>query len=202
MASKVEKRKALLFQRLVAYIIDVLLITMLVSIVSIPFTNTKSLEKLEKKQQEIMIKYQEGKINSDTYFIEYSDVYYKMSRDTGFTTLITILLEVLYFVVFQLYNGGQTIGKKIMKIRIISDDGDLSMNQMIFRSFIANFILVNLVCFVILLFSSKNTYFVSSVLITCIQYLLVFISFIMVGRKKDGRAIHDKLVHTTVIRED
>jgi uncharacterized RDD family membrane protein YckC len=57
-------------------------------------------------------------------------------------SLITILIEVLYFVVFQLYNGGQTFGKKITKIKVVSESNDLTMNQMIFRSLLSNYILV------------------------------------------------------------
>ena len=115
-------------------------------------------------------------------------------------SLITIALNILYFVVYQLYNKGQTIGKKLMKIKIISTDGELFMNQMIFRAFIANFILVDLISFLFMLTKSKELYFYGTGIFQFIQYIIVIVSVFMIMFRKDGCSIHDKLVHTKVIR--
>ena len=196
------KRKALFFQRLVAFIIDMVLISFIAALISAPFTNADKLEKLEKKEIQILKDYTNEKIDSETYIINYTDVYYNISRTSGITSIAVIFLEVLYFVVYQLYKGGQTIGKKIMKIRVISKDGELSMNQMIFRSFISNFILMNIISFILMLFTKKSIYFYTNTIIGSIQYIIVIISIFMVMSKKNGCAIHDKLVHTEVIREN
>ena len=196
------KRKALFFQRLVAFIIDMILISFIAALITAPFTNSEKLEKLEKKEIQVLKDYTNEKIDSETYMINYSNVYYSISRVSGLTSLATIFLEVLYFVVYQLYKNGQTIGKKLMKIRVISKDGELSMNQMIFRSFISNFILMNIINFVLMLFTKKSIYFYASTTIGSIQYIIVIISIFMVMFKKNGCAIHDMLVHTEVIREN
>ena len=88
-----------------------------------------------------------------------------------------------------------------MKIRVISDDGDLSMNQMIFRAFIVNFILSNIINFALITFSSKDIYLGTSSCISMIQYIIMFISIIMLTTK-EGRTIHDRLVHTRVVKVD
>ena len=87
-----------------------------------------------------------------------------------------------------------------MKIKVISDDGELFVNQMIYRSLLSNFILMDLICFGLMLFSPKNIFFFGSVIVEFIQYIIVLISAIMIMRKNDGCAIHDKLAHTTVVR--
>lgn len=196
------KRKALFFQRLVAFIIDMVLISFIAALISAPFTNSEKLEKLEKKEIQILKDYTNEKIDSETYIINYTDVYYDISRASGITSIVVIFLEVLYFVVYQLYKNGQTIGKKIMKIRVISKDGELSMNQMIFRSFISNFILMNIISFILMLFTKKSVYFYANTIIGSIQYIIVIISIFMVMSKKNGCAVHDKLVHTEVVREN
>ena len=137
----------------------------------------------------------------EDYYISYSDVYYKTTRNTGIISIVTILFEITYFVVFQLYNKGQTLGKKIMKIRVVSNDGELFMNQMIYRSLLSNLILMHLLTFILMLFCPKNIFFVLSFSIEIIQYLIMFVSVIMISSKKSGCAIHDKLAHTKVIRE-
>ena len=143
----------------------------------------------------------QNEIDTEDFISKYVDIYYKLARDNGFVSLVSIFVGICYFVVYQTYNKGQTLGKKLLKIKVVSDDGDLFMNQMIMRSFLANFILINLISFLFMLFSDKYTYFYSSGVLELIQYIIVFISAIMIMFRKDGCSVHDLLVHTKVVRE-
>ena len=194
-----ELNRASFIRRLFAYILDYLLIVILVSLLSTPFTDVKKTEKIEKESTEIIEKYQKGEITADEYVQRYSSVYYNLNRNTGIMTFITIILGILYFVVLQLYNKGQTIGKKLLKIKVISDDGNLSMNQMIFRSLIANVILLNIINFALVIFTPKDIFMGVSVSVSMIQYIIMFISIIM-ATTKEGRTIHDRIAHTRVVK--
>ena len=194
-----ELKKASFVKRLCAYVIDYLLIVVLVSLISTPFTDVKKTEEISKESNEIIEKYQNNEITVDEYIERYTAVYYNLNRTTGVMTFITIIFGILYFVVFQLYNKGQTLGKKLLRIRVISDDGDLSMNQMIFRSLIANTILLNIINFGLVTFVSKNIFMGASVAISMIQYIVMFISIILATRE-DGRTIHDRIAHTRVVK--
>ena len=196
------QRKALFVQRLGAYIIDIIIVVLVTTLISSFFVDTEKLTKLQEQQTTITNDYVDQKISTSEYISSYSDIYYRMSKANGGMTLLTIFLEVLYFVVYQLYNGGKTIGKKLMKIKVVSNDGDLTMNQMIFRSFIANSIIFNIIGFALMLFGSKSVYFYANVVMGAIQYIVIIVSVIMIMSKKNGCAVHDKLVHTTVIREN
>ena len=103
------------------------------------------------------------------------DLTYTIARKNGFVSLITIVINILYFVVFQLYNKGQTIGKELMKIKVISDTDELTMNQMIFRSFIANSILLDIITFMFMLSNSRMTYFTGIAIFGTIQYTITHI---------------------------
>ena len=193
---------ALFVQRLVAFLIDVLLVSLIASFISAPFVNVEKISALEKKTSELMIQLQSEEISITDYSMQYIDIYYKLARYSGISSIIVIFLNVLYFVVFQVYNKGQTLGKKFVKIRVISENGELSYNQMIFRSFISNFILVDIIMFIFMIFSSKEIYFWATIVFQGLQYIVVFISIIMIMNHKDGRAIHDKIVQTKVLREN
>ena len=196
-----EVKKALFLQRFLAFIIDMFLISFIASLITTPFIDTDKTAKLEKESVELMEHLQDENVDYQEYVDQYISVYYKLTRATGIDTIVSILFSVLYFVVYQVLAKGQTFGKKLMKIRVVSKEGDLSFNQMIFRSFLSNFILVNLLSFIFMLFASKRVYFYVSGCFLMIQYAIVLISAVMIMNRKNGEAIHDKIAHTMVIRE-
>lgn len=196
-----ELKRGSFIRRIGAYIIDYVILVILISLISSPFVDTAKTKTIEKEANEIIEKYQSGEISSDEYIQRYSSVYYNLSRSTGVVTFFTIIIDVLYFIVFQLYNKGQTVGKVLLKIKVISEDGNLNMNQMIFRALIAYMILSNIINFALITFASKSIYTGVSICISMIQYIVMFISVIM-ATTKDGRTIHDRLTHTRVVKAD
>lgn len=202
MSKKTEtlENKALFIQRLVAFVLDILIITFVTSLIATPFVDLEKSNKLSNQSTEVMQKYIDREIDTKTYSIEFMNISYKLARNNGILSFITIILEILYFVVFQIYRNGQTLGKMLMKIKIVSENGELNMNQMIFRSLIANSILLNIITFTFMIFGSKDIYFYSTGIFGLIQYIIIIISVFMVMFRKDGCAIHDKLAHTNVVR--
>ena len=193
-----ELKRASFIKRLCAYAIDFLIILMVTSIITIPFTDSKEVLKIQDEANTIMEQYQAGEITPNEYLARYSDVYYKLGKESGITTFVEIIIGILYFVVLQLYNKGQTFGKKIMNIKVISNNGDLSMNQMIFRALICNTILLNIINFGFITFASKSVYTGVSSTLTMFQYVITFIS-ILLATTAEGRTIHDRLANTRVV---
>ncbi|MBQ9018807.1 MAG: RDD family protein [Bacilli bacterium] len=193
-----ELKKASFIKRLCAYAIDFLIILMATSILSIPFTDSEKVLEIQKETNTVLQQYQAGEIMPNEYLSRVSDVYYRLGRESGINTFIEIILGILYYVVFQLYNKGQTIGKKIMGIKIVSDTGDLSMNQMIFRAFISNTILLNIINFGFVTFAGRMVYTGVLSTFTMLQYVITFIS-ILLATTTEGRTIHDRIAHTRVV---
>ena len=193
--------KPLFFQRFIAFIIDFLLVTFASSLLSTPFVDTEKTAKIEEQIPQILERYTSGETTTQEYFLEYSNMYYQLSKNSGAVSIITLFLSVCYFVVFQFHHKGQTLGKKWMKIKVVSTDDKLNMDQMVFRSLIANFILVELIQFASLIFSPKSVYFYIAFGVEMIQYVIVIISVFMILFGREGLALHDKLAHTKVIKE-
>ena len=201
-ATKKEKKeeKALFIQRLFAFLLDVVLVSLVASLLVSPFLDTKTNSKYSEEATQIMENFTKGEITVQEYVEQYSVITYKIARNSGISSIVIIFLSVLYFVVFQIYNKGQTLGKRLAKIKIVSVEGELTMNQMIFRALLADFILLDIINFVFMLFSSKYVYFYGVTVFEVLQYLMVFASIIMVMFRSDGKAVHDKIVGTKVIK--
>lgn len=192
--------KVFLTQRLFAYFIDTLIVLLIASLLASPFVNSNKISNLEDKYFSLINDYTSNKIDDSQFNTDIVNVGYDLAVQNGMMTIINVIVGVLYFVVLQVKMGGQTLGKKIVNIKVISTDGDLNYNQMIFRSFIANSILLDIITVLLLIFSSRNTYFTGVIMFTSIQYLITFISLITILSSKRGLAVHDKLVHTRVVR--
>ena len=198
---KKKTKKAYFVQRLIAFLIDILLVYTITSIVAMPFVDTKESKKVNEEINEVLDQTTKQEITTREFADRNMDLSYRVARKNGIISLITLVMNILYFMVFQLYNKGQTIGKQIMKIRVKSDHGELTMNQMIFRAFIANSILLDLITFMFMLSNSRLVYFYGITTFSTLQYSITLISIFMILIRKDGCAIHDLLVHTKVVKE-
>ncbi len=195
--------KALFIQRIIAFFIDVILVAFVSSLVIFPFTDSESLEKLTNQNSTIANQYLSQEIDVNTYMNQSMDISYEIAKQSGLGTIITLIIYILYYVVFQFYNKGKTVGKQIMKIRIVStEEGELTLNQLLFRAFVINSILANTIILLFTIFGSKNVYSLSVTIFMAIQYVLMITSAIMIGYRKDGRGIHDLIAHTEVLQNE
>lgn len=195
-----KSKKALFIQRLIAFLIDSVIVVFAASLLSTPFINSGKITDLNNKSVELMEKYKAGKISNNEYLAEYMNITYDTAKNEGIVSLISVILGLIVFVIIPLYKKGQTIGKRILRIKIVSDTGELTMNQLIFRSFIANSVLINLISVILMMFLSKNNYFYCYGLFIIIQYVITALSVFLIMCRKDGKAVHDLLVKTQVVK--
>ena len=195
--------KALFVQRFLAFLLDIVLVSVVASFISYPFLDMDSIQKLNESSVEVMENYTNGKIDEKEYFNESSTISYELARKQGVNTLVIIFLNILYFVVYQIKNNGQTLGKQILKIRVVdSSNRDLSMNQMIFRALIINSILLDMISFGVLIFANQSSYFYGVSFLAFIQFCILSVSTFMIMFGKDKRGLHDLVAHTDVVRCD
>ena len=119
-------------------------------------------------------------------------------------SIIEIVVIILYFTLFPLLFDGQTIGKKICKIKLSSDKGKLTFGPLLIRvlfyPIFTNIILYTtlsniLTLFCVILFKGK-IYFYSNLIISIIATIYSYIDILFMINK--DVSIHEKLSHTKV----
>lgn len=196
-----EDNRASFKSRFLAYLIDFVIIFFIAGLIIIPFSSNVSNDDLDKDLKNEINLYYDGEISANDLMIFEKNYTYSIARSEGLITIITVLVELLYFVILQFYMKGKTIGKKICKIKVISNNGELSVNQLLFRSLIIDSILLQLIEFILMLFAGKDGYFYGLLIFEIIQYSIIIISFIMIISRDDKKGIHDMICDTSVVKE-
>ncbi|MCI8346340.1 MAG: RDD family protein [Bacilli bacterium] len=197
---KIEKIYANFWQRLCAFIIDMFLISLVTSLITQPFIHSNNLQTLSNEVIDTLEQYQKKKIDINTYINRTVDISYDMARERGLSTIIEIAISIFYFVVYQFKCGGQTIGKKLLKIRVVKkDDSNLTMNNILFRSLIIDSILVDIIVLCLSIFVNKDIYFYGVGIVQLIQYIVIFVSCLIILSRKDRQGIHDMVANTEVV---
>ena len=179
-----KKRPASFIKRLTAFVLDMVIITIVVSLISIPFTmNNQNNKKIDEELNTIVENFKEEKISSKEYFHQVLDLSYEQQRQNGIVSIIGIIVYIFYFIVLPVYYEGRTIGKKVLKIKIVSDKKELTMNQVMFRNMINNFILIDLLLIVISI-GSKDMFINGYLILISIQYIIIITSIIMIIYQK------------------
>lgn len=193
--------KALFSQRFVAFMIDLILVSFITSLVTAIIPTNSSIDKLYDQQVKIVENYTNQKITMQEYVNQLVDINYDIAKQTGIITLISIAISLLYYVLYVYKNDGQSIGKKMMKIKIKKKDKDkeLTMNDLLFRTMILQGTLVSIIGFCTILFLDKDTYLATNSLLNLIQYSILMISFFLVAFTKERQGLHDMVAKTEVV---
>ena len=194
-----------IFKRGIAYIIDIVIVIIIVGMLSfIPSINkaSKSLteynNEISKMEQDLKI----GTITKEEYNNKIIDIKYSLDKESINYSIICIVVIILYFDVFQYFNKGQTLGKKLMKIKVVGKEKKLTIFNYFLRSLIVNNLFSMIICIICLLITNKNIYYTLSSGVSNIGSFLLYATFVFVLWRSDERGLHDIIGGTIVICED
>lgn len=189
-------------KRVVAYIIDYFVITLIsTALVYIPLINPRYDEYVETTNayNEILQDYYDREIDANELSEQTRDLSYELNSNGYVYTIGNIVIIFLYFGVFVYFTKGQTLGKKIMGIRIVSNKNrELKLHNYLIRAFILNGVILNLLTLIAICFK-ESTYLTIYTAASNFDMILTIIIFLMVLFYKEGRGLHDILAGTKVV---
>jgi len=193
---------SIIFKRIGAYLIDILIITLIgMAITKLSFINPKYDEYLEasNKYNNLLTDYYDKKIEVEEVNKKTMEISYELNKSGAVFIACDIVTIILYFGVFAFVTKGETLGKKMMGLRIVNTkDKPLKIYNYIIRCIILNGILMDVVTLIAICFS-KDTYYNIYSLGSNINMIINIVIFVSVMFTSNGRGLHDIIAGTQVI---
>ena len=189
-------------KRLLAYLIDLFVFGFLVLLVISIFKldDNKLLVNLSNELDNLNQAFLDGNISFSNYINEYSKINYLIDKNEVLVNIVNVVLLMVLYVFIPFFSKGQTIGKKIVKIRIVkTNNKELDLNTLIVRALLINFIGHMLVSLGMVFILKDTGYYMISLILTIFEVLLVIISTFMILYKSEKRGVHDYITGTQVI---
>ena len=107
------------------------------------------------------------------------------------------MLIIVSFVIIPIINNNQTLGQKLLKIKI-SKNKPLRIDDLVGRAVIVNGLGYMIFMFIILYLTSDNIYFILINILGFFQLLMIIINSFMVIYSKEKRGIADYFTNTRI----
>jgi len=193
--------KATFFERLGSFLLDSFIVSIIFSLICMGIdTNQSNTEKL---MAELDNKLMEKSITVEEYAEEYQELLYDYQKENILTTGVSIALTIAYYAIFQYMNKGQTLGKKIMRIKVVDKDTQkpISLLKGSIRSLFIYNILSGILCIPLLYILKEESYFITYSILLSIEMIFILISAMFILYKKDKNGLHDIITNTIVVKE-
>ncbi len=187
----------LFLKRVGAYLLDCTILFFALILVNLFVPTFGNIRELNERLTDMTDKYMAHEITAKELTEESQDINYDISKATYLSSIAGVVIYILYFVVLPVYNNGQTLMKKVFKIKVLkTDDSKVDINTMFIRCLLPYGILMNLVLVLLLLFVSKSLYLNINSALSTIHMFLMIITIIMMATQKRG--LHDYMANTKV----
>ena len=144
-------------------------------------------------------KFVKEEITVEEYINQAIEINYQLAKERAWYPIINIAFILIYFVIIPFYKDGATFGKRKCGIKVVSNDGNLTMNQLIIRNFIVNGLLQMLLTMVCLYILPSVSYFYAELILSLFQFILIVVTGAYMIKRSDSKGIQDILTNTKVV---
>lgn len=190
-------------KRFIAFTIDIFIVSIICEALStMNFINIYRDDYLKtyNEYQEIYDSFENNQITLDQYNENVIYYNYELSKDNIISYIIYIVIFTSYFVGLNCLYDGQTLGKKLMNIKIESKNNKkLNAWAYILRTILLTGIFGTFVLLILVFILKEKAYYDASFIISLLQYILQLIICITTLLNKEGRGLHDIICKTKVV---
>ena len=205
-----------IYRRISAFLIDMFLVVLVATLFSgIKYMNPL-MDNYEKVYSEYSTMYKESSSDllKSTSFSEITKfakkmgkAIYKLDLATSLTNVYYLIFYFLYFVVFAYFTDGQTIGKRMFKLRVVGEDNKkVKFSSLFLRGLVSGstlFMGVNIMIimeFLCLLLPQNEIYIYATAGIGVISYIIEIIALVLLFTKSHC-SLDDYVGKTKVVDE-
>lgn len=163
-----------------------------------------SKEEYDNKCLVIVDEYNSNKMTEEEYKEHYDYYFYNLEKNSIIGYIVNIVLCLLYFVFFQGFTGGQTLGKKINRIKVVSvkENERVSYKQLFIRTIFLHSNIYYLLMLLSILFVPKNSFMQVGEALYALNSILSMMLVFTISFYKGKSGLHDKIAHTKIIDVD
>lgn len=194
--------KASLKKRLLAYLIDIVLIAIIVFLLGTLLPKNNNIDILNKELNDTTDRYFSKQINFSVYFNQVALIFKDLDEARIMYSVINAILIFIYFIFVPYFFDGKTIGKKILKIKTVRNDKEcLSLKNLVIKNMIDTGLMYMLFSLALIYILPSMSYFIFTLVLSILQISLMTISVFMIIKRKDKRGLNDILSGTKVIED-
>lgn len=195
-----KKEKPYFLRRIIAYLIDIILVTLLSTAISMVFINNTISKNYTKELVELSKKCSNNELSSEECEAQSNDLNYRFAVETVDTTIVNCSVAIVYYVILCFYCHGITLGKYLMRLRIVSaNDKELNIFNYLIRALFVNLILSNMVSIICVYTMNKETFNSIYPKLSNLLSIFLLVTMLFMMYREDGRGLHDLMSNTKII---
>ena len=197
-----ETNKVPMYKRILAFIIDFLLVAILSAIVMYVIPHSDKYNKTLENSVTVrkLINESETPLSSQELINVSNELTYDSYKYGVLENSLTIVIMLSYFTLFTFFNHGQTIGKKLVKTQVVDKSGnEPKLLGSFLRSLFVTRSFGDIVTFILVLSLKKPTFVKSFYYVDLVLTTLWIACPIVAIWRQDGRGLHDLIGGTKVL---
>lgn len=188
-------------KRMIAYMIDLLLITSILMILFSILPSDLKTQKVQTKIDQIGEEYASGEMDKMTYFMTLSSLEKNLDQNQALEIVIDSVLIVIYFIIVPYIWNGFTVGKRIMNLKIVSNENKkVHLMSLFMRAFIIDGLLASLLIIFGIYVIDESFYLSFVSILAILQLLSLIVSYFMIKYRRDLKGLDDILSHSKVVK--
>ncbi len=195
-----KSNKASLLRRILAFLIDFALITIIVVAISSLLPKNNNIDVLNRKFNDTVSNMEN--VSFSVSFNQMALIYKDLDQARIMYSVINAVMIFIYFIFIPYFFDGKTVGKKILKIKTVRNDKEcLSLKNLVIKNMIDTGLMYMLFSLMLIYILPGYSYFIFVIALSILQISLIVASICMIIKRKDKRGLNDILSGTKVIND-